>query len=345
MTATTATLLTALGVLVLVLVVLAGAVVTLRRVHGRGVVDVEALAFDDVVRREGTDGGVLLWAGDPRGFRPEPWQWPLAAGAFYAVANETPWDLLPMRTARQGQAVLATPWGITDREGLLRALRDLLLRGHRSGMSREVAAWAGLSDAEAQERSRRLRLEADDEGRPEPARQRAQVGLWRLEAVRRDAAGIRGVDFTAWDLVRVVHLARAGLAAGLLTQEEAADVVILPCLDLRRRYPGWHQMGEHFARARWYWNAEPGAEGRTHLAHTRSCLALLDGPEGPWRLVPWEMPLPRPRWLLAHALADAGLLRPLAPAERVTAGVWARSLDDALADARPSAGPVGGEPR
>lgn len=331
MTVTTWTVLGSFGVLLVAVGALAGTVALLRRVHGRGVVDVEALAYDDVVRREGPDGGVLLWAGDPRAYRPALWQWPLAAGAFYAVANETPWDLLPLRTARQGQAVLARPWGIHTREELLRELRDLLIWGHRSGMAREVAAWARLSDAEAGDVERRLRVVADpDSPAGDAERQRAQVGLWRLGTVRRDDGGIRGVDFSAWDLVRFVHLVRAGLAAGLLTSEEAEDTALLPCLELRRHYAGWHQVGEHFARARWYWNAEPGSEGRKHQAHTRSCLGLLAGPDGPGRLVPWDLELPRPRWLFAQALADAGLLRPLSPSERAAAGVWARSLDDAL---------------
>ncbi|MGO1770123.1 MAG: DUF1266 domain-containing protein [Microbacterium sp.] len=250
----------------------------------------------------------------------------LGVTAVYGICSASPWDVLPLNDRRPARSGLAEAWGITSRSDLLTTLLWLLREGHRRDFQDEIARWSALPARDAQRLRRSLRGASRGSSTAERAR--------RLRRVLSDARGIRGVRFEAWDLVRAAMLARAGHTLGWLTEQETIDTLDLISSELQRSYGSWEEMGEHFLRARCYWGAQRGRDGREADAHDASRqAALLDPRRGPWAVVRWDAPVPRSRLLLASALVDEGLVD-ARPDDSPTP--LARTLDRAIAPPSPS---------
>lgn len=261
----------------------------------------------------------VRWQADPATFVARPEHWTLAVGAPFSLCQESPWDALRSTNPEVGD-ILAEAWGVRSRAQLLSTLHWLLTEGHRVGMTAERAHWAAMDDATAAE------AEAAQRPHAERSDDAAEV-LWRFRRVRANDRGIRAVDFTAWDHVRFVMLARAGATLGYVSDAEAQDFLLMVADDLRAAYPSWKDLGGHFLVARWYWAAQGGAAEQENDRHDQSRQQALLGPDGPWSHVPWDLATPASCMLFVDALVAEDLLEPLDDEDLATATPWSLRLD------------------
>ncbi len=268
----------------------------------------------------------VRWSSSPEDYQLRGHHWPLAAGALYAMHFDEPWDAVAFcNDPAWAKDVLRRDWGITRRDLLLLQIYDLLIRGQRSVYGPMIAHYAGIS-----ERSYRQKIEDIDADTSVNEGERASQ-LYMLRFIRQNEEKIQSVDFSAWDLLRVILLCRIGCGAGYITEEEAADFMLLPCLQLQDTYASWGDCSDQWARARGFWQGGPEPTSRRHTGRFQSMMGVLQSdPLSPWGLVPWNLELPRPKWLFVHALFDAGLIVPMEEHERDHVGGWARILDNAL---------------
>ncbi|MGG5752285.1 DUF1266 domain-containing protein [Zafaria sp. Z1313] len=272
------------------------------------------------------------WDGDPSAYSPGspgPLDWPLAAGAVFSICQGSPWNRLRSTAVEQCRAGLVEAWGVRTRAELLATLHWLLTEGHRYPYGNQRDAWLALDPAAARAEEERLTgLAAGPDGRGSPA---GAEELWRFRRVRARSRGIDRADFTAWDLLRLVMLARSGATVGHLSDDEARDLLLMVAPELRAAYTGWTDLGGQFMLARWYWNGMGGEAGRASDVHDAHALTALQAPPaGPWARVPWEAPSPPSRLMLVDALLAEELITPLTASEAADAGPWELALDAAV---------------
>lgn len=266
----------------------------------------------------------VVWSGERESFQAQPHHVPLAIGAIFAICRHDPWDELYPGAGVDEAQMLRESWGIASRPQLLTQLYWLITAGHRVEFEAEQRAASSIPDDRAAEREKELRVRAKTS-------EQAAEELWRWRRMRADDRGISTLDFTAWDLVRVIMLARAGLAAGYLSEAEALDTLAYATTTLQRRYRSWEDLGSQFLRGRWYWAGAGGEIERESDRHDASRQqALLTPGNGPWPQVPWLLPVPASRLLLLDALLAEELIEPLSPRARAGARSEALALDDAL---------------
>lgn len=242
-----------------------------------------------------------------------------ALSAPYALCHQDPWNCLTCSDPEYERNTLARDWGVRSRIDLLIQIFWLIMVGHRTEFDGERARWANVSLAEAERYE--LRGAANSSGD-------AAGTLRRLERMRNNERGIQNVDFAAWDMVRAGMLTRYGTALGWLTEAEAWDTLALVDRALRERYQNWTQVWESFRLARWY--SEDGKNEHFNDLHDLNRSLLLMGPEGPWKLVPWNISVPEPSLIILDDLIDAGVATPLSADDRQHATQWERLVDDQL---------------
>lgn len=271
---------------------------------------------NDVIRRHGN--GRIPQA-DAR-------YWALSASAIYAVLNGECWDVFVYQRPDNGSGYrtqdLHELGEAVDRQSLLYQLHSLLIDGHRQHLRAMVDYYMTLSGPEAADLLRDIALDMniDETERAERA--------WQIETVRRHPDSIGSINFAAWDFIRFINLCRIGAAADLFDQDEAEDFALIACHELQKTFGSWNECADHFLRARRFWHASDHHKAKSDQKKlTDVAAALRDCPDSPWRLVPWNMKLPEPRWLFVSALIDVVLAPVLEEKDRAYADELALKLD------------------
>jgi len=92
-------------------------------------------------------------------------------------------------------------------------------------------------------------------------------------------------DLFAWDMARLVHVARHAFHADLLGESEAWSYIRPAARETQRHYPSWAEYGRRFARGRSRWLTERDETS------DRAISELLEDPGSPWRQLAWTTPL------------------------------------------------------
>lgn len=71
-------------------------------------------------------------------------------------------------------------------------------------------------------------------------------------------------DNEAWDLIRVILLARLGYSAGYVDESASWQTVTRVALRLQASYEGWRPLGEAYARGRSEWLSSRGIDERSN---------------------------------------------------------------------------------
>jgi hypothetical protein len=95
--------------------------------------------------------------------------------------------------------------------------------------------------------------------------------------------GSRGL--LAWDLSRLIFLARDGYALGYIDENEAWKWIDSAAVVLRESYSSWHDLGSQFLVGRMFWGGVADAS-RLYLEGDRARGKLL-APDGLWAGIPW----------------------------------------------------------
>jgi hypothetical protein len=269
----------------------------------------------------------LRWKTAPASFQPTPHHWALANALVFNVRNGYAWDSLRLDApADEVRVTLRQSWGISDRAALLNQLRGLVTNGHRDHLQPLISHYAGLPEQAFAHKLEQLR---EDKEVSEDERREL---LWQIQAARENRDGVQSVNFLAWDMVRFIMLCQNGLLLEFIDETEARDFVLLPSHYLQRNYRSWLDCADQFLRARAFWaGGDPAMTPTQNATHETIALAQRD-PHSPWKLLSWEMALPRPQWLFVKALHDMQLLTALTDQERTAANGFELTLDDALRD-------------
>lgn len=262
----------------------------------------------------------IIWVNSPAHLRSSLEGWPDAASANYAMCRGVPIDRFNFSDGPDEAAMLSNAWGIRNAAELRDQLLSLLQHGHRERFDAERQNWANLKGAdERRVRGAMYKAAQEDADAAEDFR--------RYRWVRQNANDCVATNFLAWDLVRVIMLCRAGVAAGYLSEDEALDTAWIASRGLQETYSSWQDMVHHFFEARWYWSSEDGVDGelgRQHNDHAQQVLATA--PDSPWAMVPWTAQIPTPNYLLLDHMPHA-YPNP-APQVRAT---WTEQLEYAIA--------------
>ncbi|MFC4375120.1 DUF1266 domain-containing protein [Nocardia halotolerans] len=94
-------------------------------------------------------------------------------------------------------------------------------------------------------------------------------------------------DATAWDLARLVFIARAACTAGYLTEDESFEHMLTGLDRARQHYRNWRQFGAGFLTGAIFWAATQDlSAARTQVAErSRMITGLHLRPSSPWRRV------------------------------------------------------------
>lgn len=229
----------------------------------------------------------------------------LAVGAFYARSNRVFNDTLALLPEEAGTrrekaiAMLADAWSVTSTEEATGTLNRLLAGMHAPRFAIvHPLAQAGAA-ATAAEKWTRL-----------PEQHRGflrQIGAvhgmddldrdyenW-MQAIKFGFVNLLpqplNTDATAWDLARVVHVARASHTAGYLDEDAAWGFLGHGLAQTQRHYRNWRQFATGFLTGGLFWCCGDLSEAK---GQTRNRLGLIRGlyvrPGSPWRRVALHLP-------------------------------------------------------
>lgn len=169
-------------------------------------------------------------------------------------------DAAALERERTGH-FLRKVWSIHERDELIRMLLWLAGQGHRYGWELDHQRFAAMDQAQ------RLKWHA-------------HMAPQATYAVTLEALIAQGHprDVAAWDWLRLVDLAWAGMVMGWLDQEEARSFAAHGVDLLTRRYDSWREVALAWQRGRSL------HEGLDLMAHfTVDWQLLLEAPDSPWQ--------------------------------------------------------------
>jgi hypothetical protein len=198
--------------------------------------------------------------------------WALAAGANFARARgdslETLAIALPQEKLREmllegwwikGPQDVEPMLGWLDREGHTNQLRGML-NALAAVPPHQLEAWLGKYDKDVQQ---------------------------ALLFAKEHREEFKNGEIVAWDLVRLIYVARASFSAGYLDDAKAWHHIQHAAQRLQRTYSSWSEMSENYLLGRRYWG-EGGAQQKYFDA---AASWLLTDKKSPWRRLDWGMPL------------------------------------------------------
>lgn len=156
---------------------------------------------------------------------------------------------------------LSQVWSIHERDELIRMLLWLAGQGHRHGWELDHQRFEAMSTAERLQWHARMASQA-------------------TYAATLEAFVVHGqpCDVAAWDWLRLVDLAWAGMAMGWLDQEEARNFAAHGVDLLTRRYDNWHAVALAWQRGR---SLHEGLDLMENFVEDWQL--LLDASDSPWQ--------------------------------------------------------------
>ncbi len=216
---------------------------------------------------------------------PSPWseshdadfQWEIRLEGPLGALNGHSFQVLsPLTNTKlnreRADASLRGSWSIVDRASLIRNLERLRDFGHRKKFQKaqELAKEAG-NDDELAARDKEAALTAAD-----------------IRFARQFSPLVADRGILAWDLCRVVFLARTGYFLGYLDEAEARSWLTWAGDQIRDHYHSWRELGEHYLIGRMFWGGEAQAQALYLEGHRQ--LERLLSPGGDWSQAPWAPP-------------------------------------------------------
>jgi nitrate reductase NapE component len=157
-------------------------------------------------------------------------------------------------------------WGITDEESAIGTMEWLLYEGQRS----EIEYVKDLLSKEEVDYNKEY-LYPNGE----------RISEFNISLTNNS---LMDKDMSAWDLVRVIQIARWSLNAGYISEDTALRFSYYSAINLQRKYDSWEEMGNIYILGRQYWSEK--------TANTSSSLNVLTNPQnGVWAKLDWNTEL------------------------------------------------------
>lgn len=231
----------------------------------------------------------------------------LAVGAFYNRSWDVYHDTMVFQpevkgweTTRRERAIdmLHESWGVDDGTAA-RSMLTRLLSGMHSPTFELVhpLAVAAAADSTQIDRTRLadehrefLRALAGFRNYRDISTLVADYDAWRQAitlGITDDLPQPVQTNTIAWDLARVVLIARGAHTAGYLPEDEAWEYLMSGLATAQRNYRNWRQFGEGFLTGAIFWAATQDlAAAKTHVVQRRQSLFELHiARSSPWRRV------------------------------------------------------------
>lgn len=201
----------------------------------------------------------------------DDWQrWGLAAGGILTQLNKDNFDALEFGYGRDvSQRCLRDWWDVHSNADLDRTLQWLYFEGHN-------AECIGLCE---ELRSFKYADPTTDEDDPQT---RAFYRFLIQQHQRLEKHGL-----AAWDLSRLVNVARWGYTSEYISDETAWFWIRRASQHLQLEFSSWTDLGANFLLGYRYWNKGSDLPSDILAAHAW----LVGAPESPWQVVPWSTPL------------------------------------------------------
>lgn len=209
-----------------------------------------------------------------------PKAWALATSGIVAERNNLQHDLLsgckPTEwNVKEWKRGLRQWWGINNREELLKMLDWLDKEGHRTDFER-IGVYI-LSMPQEQFKEIMVREQNNEEFKN------------KVEIVTNNYMKLGDKSLLAWDYCRYIFLCRWGYLVGYLTEEEAWSRIMPVARMLQQTYDSWDNLGQNYLIGMEFWSYERTKESGDIY---RECYQkLLNDPQSPWNLCPWNMSL------------------------------------------------------
>ncbi|MDF7826638.1 DUF1266 domain-containing protein [Pontiellaceae bacterium B12227] len=208
-------------------------------------------------------------------------QWGLAASAVLAQRNSR--DLFSLRGVPDSEwerekqiAFLAgNGWRVDSREELLETMGSVRDGGHRASfeeIEHQLNSWP------------KWFLKFRDTYFSEKAHSRS-----RVDFVKEHGDELDGVYLTGWDLGRLISLARWGVAAGYLEEDEAWEWIMPAAAEIQAAYSSWNDLGEAYLLGREFWSAR--AMQNDGYKFKRAVFWLRSNDHSPWMQFDWDLDL------------------------------------------------------
>jgi hypothetical protein len=194
-------------------------------------------------------------------------RWALAAGANLARLNGSSLDsLCTQKLPRTDRYILRKWWRVEDAEGLRRTMAWLASEGHRADFQRIHASLHAGRDGQF------LSGGATQEESPV------------MEFILRNHSHFKNGNLLAWDLGRLINVARFGFSSGYLSANEAWETILAAARALASEYASWEELSDNYLLGFSYW--QDGAEPDQFLQ--KAATWLKADPGSPWRRLAWS---------------------------------------------------------
>ncbi len=206
--------------------------------------------------------------------------WALATCAVLAEYNGDRYNLLggSERTPERIkfiQNILASGWGIKNREDLFKTLKWIEEGGHRKEFDNIYTLVSRLPKSEIEIVTQKVA------SNPEISNKLRIVLKYHNELGSKSVAG--------WDFVRYISLCGWGYVAGYITEEEAWKIIMPAAQLIQRTFSSWGDLGENYLIGREFWSQKQTVQRGQRM---RECYRqLLLDPASPWFSIPWSISL------------------------------------------------------
>jgi hypothetical protein len=184
-------------------------------------------------------------------------RWAISTAVFPSYARDPRRSLADPLPPPVCRLALERWWGIASAESATRLLTSLRDVGHRAKLTDDLVTL--------------------ERNHPDDA---------RLTFVRQNEGALRKHGILAWDLCRLVQVARTCHKAGFLSESDAWRWILDAARQLNGTYPSWQEMGDDYVLGSRYFEDDYQAEP----VHRASVEWLKTSPASPWRRIDWNQP-------------------------------------------------------
>jgi hypothetical protein len=186
-------------------------------------------------------------------------------------------------------------WDVHNKEDLLKALQQLIDKGHRDAFNTTHYAFSKISAPfvlpvlelgipATTTNSTPLLGRAKDKDEFE----RRLVVLYLLPKKPVFVHHKPTPYLTAWDLGRYIIVCQLGFRAGYLTEQEAWDHILPVARRIQLSFNSWEEFAQDYIMGRTYWWA---SRMRQDENECEQLVATLLSKNGAWDLIPWNASL------------------------------------------------------
>jgi Protein of unknown function (DUF1266) len=182
-------------------------------------------------------------------------RWAISVAVYPSYASDPRAGLADPLPPAVCRLALVRWWEVTDPESAIGMLEWLLDRGHREELARELDL---LSTDELSPAKRAFLIENETE--------------------------LREHQIAAWDLCRLVNVARSAYKAGHIDEPTAWHFILAAARELRDTYASWSDLGDDYLLGLRYFADDHQADP----THRASVEWLQRAPSSPWRTIAWD---------------------------------------------------------